>query len=121
MEAEKRSLRRDLEVQLNQKADELIFAKKKLTVMEQDRNTIHDKYSKISIEHAKCDQSQKEMRLKLVNMEKEITSYKQILEDVKKGKVDKLFLTKEQEAAFKKGMKLTQQLAPEAMTQYLYL
>lgn len=116
LEAEKRHYRRDLEQQLAQKIEEVNFAKKKIGSLEQDRNALHDKYTKLSVVHAKCDQAYKELKLKLTNAEKEIAYLKQIVDEVKKGRVDRLFLSKEQEAVLKKNLMGDQ--SAEQMNQY---
>ena len=104
LEAYKRQIRFEVETQLNQKSDELTILKKKFALLESDRNELHDKYSKVTVEHSRCEQVERELKLKLLQAEKELKALKDIIEDVKKGKVEKLNLSKEQQNTLKKSI-----------------
>lgn len=108
LEAERNSYRKDLEKALEQSMEELSRTKKKMKLIEQDRNSLHDKYAKIALEHSRCEQTHKELQIKMNSTEKEHDNAKQLIEEVKRGKVDRLFLSKEQEDIVKKNIQQTQ-------------
>jgi len=104
LEAYKRQLRFEVETQLSQKTDELMILKKKFALLESDRNDLHDKYTKVTVAHSRCEQVERELKMKLVQAEKELATLKEIIEEVKKGKVERLNLSKEQQNNLKKSV-----------------
>lgn len=119
LEAEKRFYRFESEMTLNQKNEELAQITKKLATIEQDRNHFYENFMKLSVEHSKCQHEEKELKMKVVHREKETRYLKEIIEDVKKGRVDKLFLSKEKEKTLIRNI---QNMQPtEDISQYFFL
>jgi len=101
---------------LNQRTEELAQLKKKLASIEQDRNNFYEKFMKLSIEHSKCEHYEKELKMKMVHRDKETRYLKEIIDDVKKGKVDKLLLSKEKENILMKNLQSS--MPGEDISQY---
>ena len=87
MEIERKLTRSDGEATIYQRQDEIKFLKKRIDILEEDRTSVEIKYSKLNIEHNKCDQEKKDASAKIKSLEAELFQLKERLQGNRKERI----------------------------------